>query len=88
MTWLREKKEKETERHDKQDFYMAQLTAEVRRSWVKYPNKVQSKLFLIEFSLQNKDEKKKYESPDSRMQKSKTFWSSVLSGKKRQPPKG
>jgi len=39
--------EREEERHTKQDRYLAQIAAEVRRSIVKHPNKVKNEDFLM-----------------------------------------
>lgn len=39
---------KEEARHTKQDFYLAQIAAEIRRGWVKNPKTVKIKDFLAE----------------------------------------
>jgi hypothetical protein len=39
-----------TEGFHREDFFLAQIAAEVRRSYVKNPSKVSAKEFLLEFS--------------------------------------
>jgi hypothetical protein len=57
----------EETRVTKLDYYLAQLTAETRRSWVKSPNKVKTNDFL----LRPKEETEK-------MKKSKSVWLGAL----------
>ena len=39
----------ERQQHEKSDYYFARLIAEVRRSWVKDPSKVEAEDFLITY---------------------------------------
>lgn len=78
--WLKQKKEKDITEHGKMDYYMAQIAAEVRRSFVKHPNKVRAKDFLMKFELKNPVSKN--EENVDKMARSKTFWSMLLSGRK------
>ena len=57
---------KEEERQTKQDYYLAQIAAEVRRGHVKSPRTVKVKDFLIQV-VPTPNEKK-------RMENSKSFW--------------
>ena len=84
MRWLKQKREKEIKRHEKQDWYMAQLAAEVRRSWVstKQKKNIKTDMFLMKFDLEESKKEKKIEDPETRMQRSKSFWSALLSPKK------
>jgi len=61
----------EQKRETKQDHYLAQIAAEVRRSWVSTPDKVLMKDFLF-----------KYEAPapldpKERMKRSKSAWGAL-----------
>lgn len=57
----------EEQRRGKLDFYLAQIAAEVRRSYVKHPKTVKLKDFFLTYFEQN-----------GRMQKSKEAWFSCL----------
>ena len=52
----------------KQDLYLAAMTAEVRRSWVKNPKSVKAKDFLFE----------RLPATDPKVQKSKSSWATAL----------
>lgn len=60
----------EDERNTKQDYYLAQIAAEIRRSQVRTPRKVKVTDFLIQ--------RKVTEDPKSKMKVSKSAWSSLL----------
>lgn len=53
-------------RHGKEDFYLAQIAAEIRRGQVKHPKNVKTKDFLIQAS------------PAPAAKSSKSIWLSVL----------
>ena len=61
----------------REDFYMAQLAAEIRRGYVKNPNKPKVEDFLITFGM--KDVYKKTVKEATR--DSKSFWNSLLAVK-------
>jgi len=67
---------KEEERQTKQDYYLAQIAAEIRRGIVKVPKSVKVKDFLIEVQVTPKEKEK--------MKKSKSFWLGIAKVK----PKG
>lgn len=59
---------KEEERETKQDYYLAQIAAEVRRGQVKSPKSVKTKDFLLQM--------KKSDAPDKAT--SKAIWAGAL----------
>jgi len=63
----------------REDFYLAQIAAEIRRSWVKSPEKVGLKTFLLKFG--NKSKPKKL-SIEEKTRRSKRFWSRLVMGTK------
>lgn len=65
LDWLEFLKWDES-RRTKQDIYLAQIAAEVRRGWVKDPKKVRAQDFLLR--EETNDDRK------NRMQKSKSAW--------------
>jgi hypothetical protein len=77
----------ETELFAKQDFYLAQIAAEVRRSWVSKESRqsVKTEDFVIKFQTKT-PRKKKAQETDSRysMQVSKAAWLAAVGlGKKK-----
>lgn len=60
-------------RFHRQDFFLASIAAEIRRSNAKHPEKVKNDSFLIEFS-------KKKIKPDTnnKLETSKSFWAAHL----------
>lgn len=60
----------EEERNSKQDYYLAQIAAEMRRSQVRTPRKIKVTDFLIQ--------RKVTEDPKAKMKVSKAAWSSLL----------
>ena len=71
MTYL---EVEETESFRREDYYFAQLTAEVRRSWVKEKKKVSLKEFFIKFIGESKDSKPDAKTVEERTRVSKQFW--------------
>jgi len=67
--------DEEPNRFQKEDFYLAALTAEVRRSWVRHPSQVDMRKFLLNFKVQEERE----DTPEQFMKKSKAFWGIALS---------
>ena len=74
-------REEDLRKKDKWEFYAASLQAEVRRSWVKDPQKVNDDTFARTFYFKGKDKEKPKElSSDSianRVAKEKTAWAFV-----------
>lgn len=69
----------ERERHTKADWYMAQLAAEVRRSFVSKPKDVRNTDFLLRFATPEEvTEHNSEESRKKKMAQSKAAWLSVL----------
>ncbi len=66
MIYLRE----ETKREFKFERYLAQIAAEVRRSWITTPKKVKTDDFMVEF--------KEPPTPEERARRSKEIWTQVL----------
>ena len=66
---------RDTEEFNRQDFYLAQIAAEICKGQVKKPKKIKLKNFLLDFSL--KDSKPKKVDPEEqkkRMTDSKRYW--------------
>jgi anti-sigma-K factor RskA len=59
----------DTEKFNRQDYYFAQLTAQIERGQVKNPNSVK-----IESKLLNFTSRKQAVSNEAHMQNSKNFW--------------
>lgn len=72
--------EEEVNDFHREDYYLAQIACEVRRSYVKHPGRVKLKDFLIKFESRK---------PDTRpsLQESKQFWFSALGLDKDGKPK-
>lgn len=77
----------EMNKPERGDYYLAALTAEVRRSWVKDPSKVDTKDFIIQFEeVKPKDEPPSEEVLEQRITKSKAAWFGAAGLKTRKPP--
>lgn len=59
--------------HSKQDYALARIAAEVRRSYVEHPKKVREKDLLIEFERRTVSETKE-EDVEAVMESHKRFW--------------
>ena len=55
----------------REDHYFAQMSSEIRRSFVKHPKKVKLKDFLINFTFNKPPDNL---SPEIKIQRSKSFW--------------
>ena len=77
--YLRMKKEEEFESHSKTEYYYACILAEIRRTFVKNPQKIKWKDFLLKFDLKNPKKAPKVD-PEARMEKSKASWKAILGG--------
>ena len=64
--------EMEEERHTKQDYYLAQIAAEVRRPNIKNPSKLQVEDMLLKF--EKRDRMKKEVSVETMTANHKQFW--------------
>ena len=67
MTFLGQQKEQEFKNQDKSDLHNAVLACEIRRSWVKHPNKVQ----VTDFIIDRQDKKKVVYTKEQKMQMAK-----------------
>ncbi len=76
--FLRQKKESEFFTNAKEDYYWAQIAAEIRRSFVKHPNKVRLSEFLLKFRKTQGPGKKKM-SIKERTKAAKAYWGAVFS---------
>lgn len=52
MDWISYLDFQDTEGFHREDYFLAQIAAEVKRSWVKNPEKVSAKEFLLKFSTE------------------------------------
>jgi len=73
----------EAARVDKEHYFLAQIAAEVRRSFVKEPGRVRLEDFMLTFQpnsngVTDVEEFETDDKVDSKMKMSKAFWSSVL----------
>ena len=75
--------QEETQSVKREEYYWAQIAAEIRRSWVKYKRKVKMKDFLIKFSFSKKTEKLTAEDEEFKLQSSKNFWLGAVLGRKK-----
>ena len=66
----------EEERQTKQDYYLAQVAAEIRRGHVKNPKTVKTKDFLLEMKRQTEGQQQ--------AEKSKSVWMGVLKIKEKE----
>ena len=62
----------------REDYYLANIAAEIRRSYVKDPMKVRTDSFLMKFKKDRKPRKKKKLSIKERTKRAKAFWGAVL----------
>lgn len=65
------------------DYYLAQIAAEVRRLYVKYPKKVKLSDFLLKFKFEDEKRVRKKMSLKKRTDMAKKFWSTVLGFKQK-----
>jgi hypothetical protein len=80
--------EQQLNTHDKLDYYLSAIIAEIRRGWVKNPKSIKDDGFLIEFTRKTdkseapatEDEKQKY------LAESKAFFAALLKMPPRKPP--
>ena len=69
------------DRFHREDYYLANIAAEIRRSYVKDPMKVKTDSFLMKFKKDRKSRKKL--SIKERTKRAKVFWGAVLKFPKR-----
>ena len=75
MDWIAYLDGEDLESFRRQDYYLANLTAEVRRSYVKEPMKVRMESFLLKFQRKGSD---KPMSIEERTKQAKSFWGALL----------
>ena len=80
MVYLSLKQQEEFQTIQKQDYYNAQIAAEIRRGYVKNPEKVKIEDFILKFEF--KEEKKEIDWKQ-KMQQSKRYWMSTSGFKKK-----
>ena len=86
VDWLRFFEWEEFEKFSSENYYLAQIAAEVRRGLVKRPRNVRIADFLLKF----KREKKAYKPVEDNTQNisnSKSFWMTLVKSFKKQKPK-
>lgn len=71
----------------REDYYFAQLTAEVRRSWVKDKTKISLEDFLMKFSKKKDQTEPSPESKQDNTLRSKQFWLGNILRKKKSKKK-
>jgi len=67
--------DEDANRFHREDYYLAQIAAEIRRSFVKEPIKVKIESFLMKFK---RKEKAKKLSKEERTKRAKAFWGVIL----------
>jgi len=77
VLWM-EYLESELKEFQKQDYYLAQIAAEVRRANVKNPKAVKLSDFLLSFTHEKKAEKAIEEDAKKGIERMKQFWNSVV----------
>ena len=70
--------EEETSTTKREEYYWAQIAAEMRRSWIKDKQKVKLKDFLIKFSYAKKPKEESPVDREIRIKQSKNFWLTSL----------
>ncbi len=72
----------------REDFYMAQIAAEVRRTIAKEPGSVEGKDFLLTFVVAQKEKPPLTEEQKAlRLSASKSYWLNLAKTGKKPPPK-
>jgi hypothetical protein len=74
LEWAEYLNQQETETVKREEYYWAQIAAEVRRSWVKHKQKIKLTDFLIKFSYSKKPKILTAQEKEMKLQKSKNFW--------------
>jgi hypothetical protein len=65
------------------DYYLAQIAAEVRRTYVKHPKRVKLSDFLLKFRFRGGGRRSERMSKEERTKVAKRFWFGVLGLKQR-----
>ena len=79
LEWMVYLDEVETEGFDRIVFQLAELTAEVRRSWVKDKDRVKRDWFLLKFSKSKKVEKTDdIEEKKTKGARSESIWNAII----------
>jgi hypothetical protein len=68
-------------------FYLAQLTAEVRRSWVDKPKNVKLRDFVLKFGGNEPQGELTDEQLQARIERSKMAWGGLLAAGPKPPPR-
>ena len=66
--YLQTLEKEKLEKHEKWEWYQAQIAAEIRRSRAKYPDQVKTKEFLVTYQI------KKEQTPQERAANSQSSW--------------
>ena len=77
VDWITYFDEEETESFRREDYYLANIAAEIRRSYVKDPMKVQLESFLMK-TKKDKPGKLKKMTKEERTTRAKAFWGAIL----------
>lgn len=80
VDWVAYLDEEETNKVHREDYYFANIAAEIRRSYVKNPMKVKLESFLMKFKKSglNKSKKEPKMTKEERTKRAKTFWGALL----------
>jgi len=62
----------------REDYYLANIAAEVRRSYIKDPTKVRTESFLMKFKKKDEIERPVKMTREERTKRAKSFWGAVL----------
>ena len=69
------------------EYYMAQLTATVARTFAKNPQKIKAKQFLLEFTTNGKGDKPPTEDEiEQRIAQSEASWAAIINAPPQKPP--
>lgn len=82
VNWIAYLDDEEENRFHREDYYLAQIAAEIRRSYVKDPRSVKIESFLMKFERKVKPKKSKMTMKE-RTKKAKAYWSALMGVPKR-----
>jgi len=82
MDWIAYLDDEELNGFHREDYYLANIAAEVRRSFVKDPAKIKMESFLIKFKKGAKLKRPK-KTKEEKIRESKAFWMSLAGMPKR-----
>ncbi len=89
VDWIAYLDDEEENVFHREDYYLANIAAEIRRSYVVAPEKVDVESFLVKLVRKIKPKKKKPKvSIEERTKRSKSFWAALVKMPKSKKKKG